>query len=85
MLLLFPPQFAGVDQGPDAVIIPQQRFGLGAIEAAIGAEVAAALSQFRGLDEGFFEHDAQFDLLGVGGRGEMHGHGDFVLGIGDQV
>ena len=85
VLLLFAPQLAGVDQRADAVVVPQQGLGLGAVEAAIGAEVAAALGQFRGLGEGLLEHDAQFDLLGVGGRGQVHRHRDLVLGVGDQV
>jgi hypothetical protein len=46
---LLAPQLAGVDQRADAVVIPQQRLGLGAVEPPIGAEVLAAFSQFRGL------------------------------------
>jgi len=85
VLLFFAPRLAGVDEGTDAVLFPQQGLGLGAVETAIGTEVAATPGQFRFLFEGLTDHGPQLDLLGGGRRGDMHGHGDFMAGVGDRV
>jgi len=47
VLLFFAPEFTGIDKGTDFVIVPQYGLGLGAVEATIGTEVAAALGQIR--------------------------------------
>nr|WP_295430327.1 DUF4157 domain-containing protein [uncultured Thiodictyon sp.] len=57
--------------------------------AALDAGASAAIVSIKALAPASLRlietHDAQFDLLGMGGRGQVHRHRDFVLGVGDQM
>ena len=85
VLFLLTPQLTGVDQRADGIVIPEQRLGLSAVEAAIGAEVPAAFSQRRGLGEGGADHRAQGRLFRHRSGGHLKRHWDLILGIGDQM
>lgn len=66
--------------------IPQMPHSV-ALASALSRRCSALKSRQRsassgGLGEGLFEHDAQFDVLSVGGRGQVHLHRDLILGVG---